>query len=276
MISVRDVKSKIRTVRDIEQICRAMKTVASIRLRRAEEQLARTRPYRRRIVDLAMRVAGASRAHPFLQKGEGERTGMVVVTSDRGLCGGYNASAIRRAVAEMGPEEAAVAAVGRRGQVQMARRGYEIIERVVPLGGEPEVGRMWELADRLGARYTAGELARIVVIYTHFVGGARSEVRAETVVPVAPREGVLEDAIFEPTPAELLQGLMVRYLRAEVLGAVLEASASEHTARVMAMTSATDNAEEMIRDLTREYNKARQAGITKELAEIVGAAEATV
>ncbi len=275
MISVRDIKSKIRTVQNIEQICRAMKTVASIRLRRMEGRLARARPYGRRVGDLVGRLAGVTQEHPFLQERAVERTGMVVVTSDRGLCGGYNANTIRRALAEGSPADTAVVAVGRRGQAQMGQRGYEIVDRIVPLGGEPEAPAVWRLADRLGASYVEGEFDRLVIVYAQFLGGTRSQVRAEVAVPVSPKEGALEEAIFEPEPRAMLGGLMLRYLRTQVLGAVMESSASEHAARVAAMTAATDNAEEMIRDLTLDYNKARQAGITKELTEIVGAAEAT-
>jgi F-type H+-transporting ATPase subunit gamma len=275
VISPREIKSKIHTVRNIEQICRAMKTVASIRLRRAEERLARARRYHERIAELARRLASATKAHPFLQERPVEKTEMVVVTSDRGLCGGYNANVMRRALAEGKPADTAAVAVGRRGQRQLARQGYEIVDSVVPLGGEPEAQGIWRLADRLGARYAEGKMDRLLLVYTRFLAGTRSEVTAEVVLPVSPKEGALEEAIFEPAPEEILRGLMVRYLRAQVYRAVMQASASEHAQRVAAMTAASDNAEEMIRDLTLEYNKARQAGITKELTEIVGAAEAT-
>jgi F-type H+-transporting ATPase subunit gamma len=275
VISPREIKSKIHTVRNIEQICRAMKTVASIRLRRAEERLARARRYHERIAELARRLASATKAHPFLQERPVEKTEMVVVTSDRGLCGGYNANVMRRALAEGKPADTAAVAVGRRGQRQLARQGYEIVDSVVPLGGEPEAQGIWRLADRLGARYAEGKMDRLLLVYTRFLAGTRSEVTAEVVLPVSPKEGALEEAIFEPAPEEILRGLMVRYLRAQVYRAVMQASASEHAQRVAAMTAASDNADEMIRDLTLEYNKARQAGITKELTEIVGAAEAT-
>jgi F-type H+-transporting ATPase subunit gamma len=275
VIPPREIKSKIHTVRNIEQICRAMKTVASIRLRRAEERLERARRYNERLGELARRVASMTQAHPFLQERPVERTVMVVVTSDRGLCGGYNANVVRRALAEGRPADTTAVAVGRRGQGQLAREGYEIVESVVPLGGEPEVEGIWRLADRLGAMYAEGKMDRLVLVYTRFLRGTRSEVTAETVLPVRSKEGALEEAIFEPAPEEILRGLMARYLRAQVFGAVMQASASEHAQRVAAMTAASDNAEEMIGDLTLQYNKARQAGITKELTEIVGAAEAT-
>jgi F-type H+-transporting ATPase subunit gamma len=272
--STREVKQKIRTVRNIQQICRAMKTVASIRLRRAEQRLAAARPYQEQIADLAARVARVSQEHPFLQPRPVRRTGLVVIASDRGLAGGYNATVIRAAVAARSPAVATVIPVGRRAQSQMANRGYELREGVVPLGGEPEVAAVWRLAGRIGEFYTKGQLDQVILVYSRFLGGTRAEVVTETVLPVTAEPGAEEDVIFEPEPEQLLTGLMDRYLRSQVLGAVLDASASEHGARVAAMTAASDNAEDMIRDLTMDYNKARQANITQELTEIVSAGEA--
>ena len=275
MIPARDIKHKIRTVRSIEQICRAMKTVASIRLRRAELRLQRARPYRSRMISLGGRMAAVTQEHAFLREREVEGTAAVVVTSDRGLCGGYNANAVRRALSLGGPDRLVVIAVGRKGQVQMAHRGYEIVDRIVPMGGEPQAPVVRALADRLGGRFEAGEFDRLVLVYARSLGGTRGEMVVEQTLPVIPRKGALEEAIFEPSCRQILPGLMSRYLRTQVLGAVLEASASEHGARVAAMTAAADNAEDMIQQLTLDYHKARQASITKELAEIVGAAEAT-
>jgi F-type H+-transporting ATPase subunit gamma len=275
VISTRDIKRKIKTVQSIEQICRAMKTVASIRLSRAEQRVMRSRNYRRMLIDLVGQVAAVTQEHSFLQRRPVAKLGLVVVTSDRGLCGGYNANTVRRALGAGEPDATAVIAVGRRGLGQMRRRGYQIIDRLVPLGGAPQTTTVWELSDRLGARYEAGELDALLLVYAQFLGGTRSEVRADTVLPASPKEEAYAEAIFEPAPRDMLPGLMRRYLRTQLLGAVLEASASEHAGRIAAMTAATDNADEMIRDLTLDYNKARQAGITRELIELVGAAEAT-
>ena len=275
MLSTRDVKQKIRTVRSIQQICRAMKTVASIRLRRAEQRLNAARPYREQIAGLATRVAAITQEHPFLEKRLVKRTGLVVITSDRGLAGGYNASVIRQALRTATPEQAVVIPVGRRGQAQLGSRGYTLVDGVPILGGEPEVATVWRLAGELGEKYVRGELDQVVLVYTRFLGGTRSRVTSEVILPVEAQAEVGGEAIFEPSPARLLAGLMDRYLCSQVLGAVLEASASEHGARVAAMTLATDNAEEMVRSLTLAYNKARQANITREISEIVGAREAT-
>jgi F-type H+-transporting ATPase subunit gamma len=275
VLSTRDAKQKIRTVRSIQQICRAMKTVASIRLRRAEQRLISARPYREQVAALAARIAAVTQAHPFLEVRPVERVALVVVASDRGLAGGYNANAIRQALHTAGPEQSVVIPVGRRAQVQMASRGYLVRDGVSPLGGEPEVAAIWRLAGNLGAMYTRGEVDQVTLVYTRFLGGTRSQVTSEVILPVIPKGEVGGDAIFEPAPEQLLAGLLDRYLRSQVLGAVLEASASEHGARVAAMTLASDNAEDLIRTLTQAYNKARQASITREIAEIVGASEAT-
>ena len=275
MLSSRDAKQKIRTVRSIQQICRAMKTVASIRLRRAEQRLAAARPYYEQVASLAARVAAITQEHPFLEVRPVHRIGMVVVTSDRGLAGGYNAAVIRHAQATARPDLAAVIPVGRRGQGQLANRGYEVLEGLVPLGGEPDIMGVWRLAGRLGQLFRQGQIDQVMLVYTHFRGGTRSQVVSEVVLPVVASPDGGGDTLFEPGPAELLAGLMDRYLRSQILGAVLESSASEHGARVAAMTNASDNAEDLIRSLTLAYNKARQASITREIAEIVGSSDAT-
>lgn len=131
------------------------------------------------------------------------------------------------------------------------------------------------MAERIGQLFLGGEVDRVVLVYTVFGAGASAQVRAETVLPVTVEAGESEDVIFEPAARKLLSGVMWRYLRSQVIGTVLEASASEHAARVAAMTAATDNADEMMRELTLQYNKARQAGITAELTEIVSSAQAT-
>ena len=275
MTSSRDIQRKIRTVRNIEQITRAMKTVASIRLRRGEQRLERARAYHRALLDLVSRMALVTQEHPFLQARPVGFTAVVLMTSDRGLCGGYNLNAVRQALAVGPPERVRVVALGRKGRAHMARRGYAILDQVVPLGGEPAREAIWRLAGRLGARYLAGEVDEVRAVYSEFQGGARSRVRVETLLPLPVPEGEPAEAIYEPRPAVLLAGLMDRYLRTALLAAVLNSSVSEHAARVAAMSAASDNAEEMIGDLVLDYNKARQAAITKELIEIIGAAEAT-
>jgi len=252
-----------------------MKTVASIRLRRAEQRVAASRPYRQRMAGLVRRVAAVTQEHPFLQLREEGRIAVALITGDRGLCGGYNANVVRRAVRVGPPETTSVIALGRKGLGQMRRRGYPIIDQIVPLGGEPSISDTSRMAERIGQLFLGGEVGRVVLVYTVFGAAASAQVRAETVLPVTVEAGESEDVIFEPAARKLLSGVMWRYLRSQVIGTVLEASASEHAARVAAMTAATDNADEMMRELTLQYNKARQAGITAELTEIVSSAQAT-
>lgn len=275
MKSTRDILRKIRTVQNIAQITRAMKTVASIRLRRAEQRLLRARSYRSQLEELVRRVAARSQEHPFLQPRPTRKTAVVLVSSDRGLAGGYNAAVVRQALALGSPEDISMIALGRRGLGQMARRGYEILDRMVPLGGEPSTPACSRLAQRIGARYLTGEIDQVILVYARFGGGATFHVQAKTVLPLQAEGKQADYTIFEPNLERLLAPLMERYLRTAILAAVLEASTSEHAARAAAMTAATDNAEEMIQGLTMDYNKARQASITKELTEIVSTAEAT-
>jgi len=273
--STRDIRNKIRTVRNIEQICRAMKTVASIRLRRAEQRLHQARPYHEKLTALVELVAAVNHDHPFLQPRPVEKTGLVLISSDRGLCGGYNAVVIRTAFAAVPPEDALAVAVGRRGLLHLRREGYEIVDQLAPLGGEPSVAAVYALAERLGERYLKGEIDRLIVAYTRFLGGTRTEARTDVVLPIEPKVLPIADVLFEPAPSTMLPGLMAKYLQDRILEAALEASTSEHAARVSAMTAATDNADEMIGRLTLDYNKARQAGITEELIEIVSASGST-
>ena len=275
MRSTRDIRNKIRIVRNIEQICRAMKTVASIRLRRAEQRLQQARPYHEKLTALVGLVAAVNHDHPFLQPRPVAKTGLVLISSDRGLCGGYNAVVIRTAFAAVPPEDALAVAVGRRGLLHLRREGYEIADQLVPLGGEPSVAAVYALAERLGERYLKGEIDRLIVAYTRFLGGTRTEARVEVVLPIEPQVIPIADVLFEPAPSTMLPGLIARYLQDRMLEAALEASTSEHAARVSAMTAATDNADEMIGRLTLDYNKARQAGITEELIEIVSASGST-
>jgi F-type H+-transporting ATPase subunit gamma len=271
--SPRDIRSKIRAVRSVEQICRAMKTVSSIRLRRAEQRLHRSRPYHQKLAELVSSLAALTQEHPFLQERPVSRTAVLLVTSDRGLCGGYNAAAARAALAVGAPAETVGIAVGRKGLALLRQHGYELVDQLAPLGAEPVLAELHALAERLGRRYLDREFDRLVLVYTQFLGGARTRVKAETALPVQPLPSAPVDIIFEPEPAAMLPNLMRRYLQNEILAAVLESAASEHAARVAAMTAATDNADEMIQRLTLDYNKARQATITKELIEIVSAAD---
>jgi F-type H+-transporting ATPase subunit gamma len=269
MISTRDIKRKIKTIRNIQQMCRAMKTVSLVKLQKAEARLAAARPYAAGMGRCLGRLAGIL-GERLLPGGAAKETKAVaVVTSDKGLCGGYNALVIRRAQKEIG--DSPVVAVGRKSERFFRRRGNPIIESLVPLGSETAFGQVTPLADRLAERLKAGEIGSLRAVYGHFLRGTRSEITAADIFPL---EKIEEEIILEPAAPEMAKCLLGRYLRAALYAVVVESAASEHGARVAAMTAASDNADEMISELTMDYNKARQATITKELSEIVGSAEA--
>jgi F-type H+-transporting ATPase subunit gamma len=277
MQSTRDIKHKIRTVENIEQICRAMKTVSSVKLRRAQQRIQGARPYADQMADLLRRVAGAGAAHPFFEARPVETVGFVVITADKGLAGAFNVNVTRAAAKawEAAPK-ASLITIGRKGTAFFARRNYPAEARLSPMGSEPDFLEVASLADTAGRLFVDGAWDQVRLIYTAFRGGSRTEVTETQILPVEPPQDVSGplEIICEPPAEQILGRLLPRYLRTVVFTAVLDSVAAEHAARLAAMSQATKNAEDMIRSLTLEFNKARQAGITRELLDIVGAAEA--
>ncbi len=272
MQSTRDIQRKIRTVRNIQQICRAMKTVSSIKLRKAEERIRSAQPYADALRQLVTNLGSAELVHPLLEIRDVQRSGLVVITADKGLAGSYNVNIIREAFAlvrELGEVQAIP--LGRRAADAFRRADIAVEMSVTPLG-TPEFRTIAAVADHIGQLYTQREWDRVYLVYQRFGG----RVVTEQLLPIEPigADEVATDFLFEPNPAAILEQLLPRYLRTLLYTAVLAASASEHAARVAAMSLATDNAEELIDSLTLEYNKSRQANITRELTDIVGATEA--
>jgi F-type H+-transporting ATPase subunit gamma len=269
MISTRDIKRKIKTIRNIQQMCRAMKTVSLVKLQKAEARLIAARPYAARMADSLARLASALGE----ESGAGtEKKAVIVIASDKGLCGGYNATVLRRATRETKGADIETIALGRKADRFLRRIGRNVIDSISPLGSEPNYTEAAALADRIAAKIKDGKIDQLEAIHGHFLRGTRSEIVTESLFPRAAENG--GDVIMEPGPEELAKILMTRHLRAAIYAAELESSASEHGARVAAMSAASDNAEQIIEDLTMDYNRARQSAITKELSEIVGSAEA--
>ncbi|HOS44751.1 MAG TPA: ATP synthase F1 subunit gamma [Armatimonadota bacterium] len=276
MLSTRDIQRKIRTVRNIQQICRAMKTVASIKLRKAEERILAARPYADALREMVAGLADADYAHPLLAVRAVRRTLIVAVSADKGLAGAYNTNLIRETLAQVRaqPGEVALIPVGRK-VADVVRRLDLATEAVInPLGGEPRFRTFAALADQIAQRYTEEQIDRVLLVYSRFGGG----ITTQDLLPLAALDGdgAAGDVMYEPSPAGILEQLLPRYLRTSLYTAVLSAAAAEHAARVAAMSLATDNAEDVIARLTMDYNKSRQASITNELVDIVGAAEALV
>lgn len=272
MQSTRDIQRKIRTVRNIQQICRAMKTVSSIKLRKAEERIRGAQPYADALRQMVSNLGHAELAHPLLEAREVRRSAVVVISADKGLAGSYNANIIREAAALMRQlDDAQAITLGRRVSDTFRRMSFPVDMSLNPLG-TPEFRTIAALADHIGAQYTGRVWDRVYLVYQRFGGRVVTE-QLLPIEPLAADEGAA-DFIFEPDPAAILEQLLPRYLRTLLFTAVLAASASEHAARVAAMSLATENADELIDSLTLEYNKSRQANITRELTDIVGATEA--
>jgi len=273
MLSTRDIRRKIRTVQNIQQICKAMKTVSSVKLRKAESRFRQAQPYADALLRVVARLGGVETGHPLLEVREVKRSGVVVISADKGLAGSYNANITRDAVAlvrSLG--DVGVVPIGRRITDVFRRRGFTIEGGISPLGATPEYRSIAGLADHIGNLYAQGVWDRVYLLYHRF--GAR--VVIEQLLPIQPigEEEAHGDFIFEPNPQAILEQLLPRYLRTLLFAATLSASAAEHAARVAAMSLASENAEDLISTLTMDYNKSRQAAITRELGDIVGASEA--
>lgn len=274
MLSTRDIRRKIQSVKNIEQICRAMKTVSSVKLRKAEARLGIIRAYEERLREMVSAAAAGLPDAPLFVTRRVRRLALVVYTADKGLCGSYNANVFRATARHVEDLTApVVAAVGRKAVRFFRRRGVAMVSELSPVPSDPTADHFRPLARTLQRGFEAGEWDRVDLVYTYFLSPSRQETRATTLLPLEPyaKPG---DWIMEPEPAEFMRLLGPRYLMAALYRAVWEAIASEHAARVVAMTQATDNATELVESLQLEYNKARQAAITKELLDIVGAAEA--
>ncbi|MBM3496614.1 MAG: ATP synthase F1 subunit gamma [Armatimonadetes bacterium] len=282
MATMRQIRTRIRVAGNIAQITRAMKMVAAARLKRAQDRVLAARPYVDRMTDVVSDLAAASDSfsHPLVEARPVQNTGVVVITADRGLCGSFNSGVMRRAAEFMetlDPDHARLMAVGRKGSAFFRRRGY-------PMGDVPEIkGGMAgyedaiRLADLLRGSFASGELDEVHVVYARFVSAISQEPVVERLLPIEPptaSQGVWSArCIFEPDAATLADALLPRYLTTRVYYTLLESAASEHGARMTAMSSATDNATKMISALTLSLNRARQAAITKEISEIVSGAE---
>ncbi len=283
MASLKIIRKRITSVKSTQKITKAMKMVSAAKLRRAQEAATAARPYAQKLTDLLRNVAArvGATAHPLLQARPEERTiHVLLVTADRGLCGGYNANLIRKAEAliqERGRDRVRLTIVGRRGFDYFKKRGVTIADKHINLFGGPTSDLARAIAEQLAREFADGATDGVYLIYSHFRSALVQVPTVQHLLPIAPEtEGgtTAIDYLYEPNAAELLDRLVRQYVYVLIHRACLEATASEHGARMTAMDSATSNASEMIDRLTLDMNRARQASITKELMEIVGGAEA--
>lgn len=282
MASLKQIRQRIRTSKNIQQITRAMKLVAAARLNKAKMRVESARPYSLKMREFMSNLGGVGSDHPLLAKRPIQKVALVLITAERGLAGSYNTSLIRKAGDWLKAAEHPVdlVAVGRKGSVFFSKRGFNVVEQfTVPTAGAGLEDAV-KVTRKIREMYESGEVDAVFVCYSRFYSPIRQVPEIVQVLPIEPPQ---EEATttpgkveydFEPSPEELLSLLLPKYLLTVVHQAMLESSASEHGARMTAMTSATDNAGKMIGDLTLSANRARQAGITKEILEIVGGAEA--
>ena len=285
MPNLKDIKRRIGTVAKTQQITRAMRMVAGAKLRRAQEAIESARPYAERMRATLSEVARAQRdsGHPLLEQRDSVRAvEVVVVTSDRGLCGGFNANVIKR-VQKLLRERADGVAItlttaGKKGRDYFRRERADQLGPHFPQTGWVTYGQAAEIAARVSQRYAAGEVDEVWLAYSEFVSAITHRPRGVTLLPFTPEADAATGPglayEIEPSPARLLSVLVPKAVEVEVFRALLENQAGEHAARMAAMESATRNTEELIESLTLQYNRARQAAITKELVEIVSGAEA--
>ncbi len=284
MATLKIIRKRITSIRNTQQITKAMKMVSAAKLRRAQEAALLARPYADKMNDiltnLSARVSRA--AHPLLATREEKRIQLVLVTSDRGLCGGYNANLVRAAEAFIrshgAGKEILLALVGRKGADYYRRRRGETGERYLNFLATPAEELAAIIAEKLITRFVNGETDAVYLIYSHFRSALSQVPTVEKILPVALSESQepeqLTEYLYEPGAEELLSSLLPRITEIKIQRALLEATASEHGARMNAMDSATTNASKMMGILTLQMNRARQASITLELMEIVGTAEA--
>jgi F-type H+-transporting ATPase subunit gamma len=286
MATLKVIRKRISSVRNTQQITKAMKMVSAAKLRRAQEAAVAARPYAEKMSELLKNVAArvSGEAHPLLRGREEKKVDLVLFTSDRGLCGGYNANLIRAAEAfirqHAGEKEITLTLVGRKGADYFRRRRAAIAERYTDILYKAPEELAAEIAQKLIGRFVAGEADAVHILYSRFRSALSQVPTLERLLPVTLAESSETEArqqteyLYEPGVQQLLASLLPRVTGVAVQRALLEATASEHGARMTAMESATGNAAKMIGSLTLQMNRARQASITRELMEIVGTAEA--
>ena len=288
MASGKEIRSKIKSVQNTKKITKAMEMVAASKMRKAQDRMRAARPYADTIRRLAANLSAATISdykHPFLATvGQIKRVGVIVVTTDKGLCGGMNTNVLRLATNAMkeweakGATEIRVAAIGNKGLGFMQRVGAKVVSQVTQLGDTPHLERLIGPVKVMIDAFQAGEIDAVYLSFTRFINTMKQEPVLDQLLPLTgDRLGTPEgtwDYLYEPDPQVVIDELLVRYVEALVYQAVAENMASEQSARMVAMKAASDNAGNVIGELQLVYNKTRQAAITKELSEIVGGAAA--
>lgn len=287
MAGAKEIRSKIASINNTRKITRAMEMVAASKMRKTQERMRASKPYASKIYEVVKHIARAASEyrHPFMLPREVKRIGLIVVTSDRGLCGGLNANLLRDAIRKVRSwheegKEVDFGIVGRKGQAFFRRVGGRVLASIDNIGDTPAVVDLIGVVKVMLDAYDQGTIDALYIVSNEFVNTMSQKPEVKQLLPLPMDDADEEklahhwDYIYEPDAKELLDALLERYIELQVYQAVVENIACEQAAKMIAMKSATDNAGDLIKQFQLAYNKARQAAITQELAEIVGGAAA--
>jgi F-type H+-transporting ATPase subunit gamma len=287
MAAGKEIRGKIKSVENTKKITKAMEMVAASKMRKAQDRMRAARPYSEKIRNIAANLGQANPeyTHAFMKVNEAKAAGFIVVTTDKGLCGGMNTNVLRAVTAKLREQQQAgnaveAVAIGNKGLGFLNRIGARVVSHVTQLGDTPHLDKLIGPMKVLLDAYAEGKLSAVYLCYTKFINTMRQESVVEQLLPLAADALKMEkgqhswDYIYEPDAQSVIDELLVRYVESLAYQAVAENMASEQSARMVAMKSATDNAGNVIDELKLVYNKTRQAGITKELSEIVSGAAA--
>ena len=284
MANLKDIRNRIKSVKSIQQVTSAMKMVAAAKMRRAQENMEKSRPYSSRLAELLnMLIPEIDRSlMPELNVREVKKTLFVVVTADRGMAGAFNTNVLReahKAIDKVGQENSEIICIGKKSVGYFKNRNYPIAVEYIDFWNDLGYSHAMKIGDEIISRYINGEVDQVQVVYNRFVNVARQEIRNETFLPMsydseAKDSDYNPERLFEPSKEAVVKTIIPRYLNTQIWQFLLESNASEQAARMLAMENATSNANDMIKDLKLQFNKARQTAITTEMLEIVSGAEA--
>lgn len=287
MASLREIKGRITSTQSTSQITKAMNMVSNSKLRRADENSSAFEPYMNKMQDAITAIASKSSdvSHPMLKKREVKRSGYLVITSDKGLAGPYSANILKNLVNDIkekhnnNPDEYAIVVVGRVGRDFLKNRDYNVVEEYTGLPDQPTFKDVQTLTEKAVDLFNEEFYDELTLYYSHFVSVLEQQVKSKRILPLSDEDtgkgsSLMAGYEFEPDKETILEVILPQYTISLIYGAVLDGKTSEHASRMTAMKNATDNASELIDDLSIQYNRARQAAITQQITEIVGGAAA--
>ena len=282
MANLKDIRDRIKSVKSIQKVTKAMKMVAAAKMRKAQERMEQVRPYTHRLTEVIHHLLPDIDREllPLLDIREIQRVGYIVVTSDRGLAGSFNTNVLKKAqqeIDEIGKQKVDLFCIGKKAIDHFKRRDYNIVQSHIEFWNDLDFPHAMKMSEGIISHFINGEVDEIHVVYNEFVNIATQSIQSERLLPLEydDKDRIAHvDRLYEPSKEKLVRSLIPRHLNIQMWKYLLESYASEQAARMVAMENATENAEDMIKDLSLEFNKARQASITKEMLEIVSGAEA--